>query len=68
VTDALNSTVTETTSPAIYVLSAPAEEVKLNGDETVGAETVEKFHAVPALRPAYPLPAPSTNAPESILT
>lgn len=66
VTAAENVTVTDTASPALYVLSAPAEDVKPT-DDTVGPETVEKFHEDPADRPPKELPAASTNAPESIL-
>lgn len=50
-TVAENATVTDTVSPAMYVLSAPAEDVKLT-DDTVGALTEVKSHDVPALSPA----------------
>ena len=51
VTVAENATVTDTVSPALYVLSSPAEDVKLT-DDTVGALTDVKSHDVPAVSPA----------------
>lgn len=51
VTAAENATVTDTMSSALYVLSGPADDVKLT-DDTVGALTEVKSHNVPALSPA----------------